>query len=151
MTCRGTLETMLWLLAYTKPRQESLAEENLRRQGFEVFCPQLRVQKLRRRKWVWLEEPLFPRYLFVGAAAGVSWSPVRSTFGVVSLVRFGGRVAEVSPDLIDSLRVAAATRRLSMRSGDTSATLPPKRTRETTPNVLRTGDQDTPAAAPTKR
>ena len=39
MTCRGTLETMLWLLAYTKPRQESLAEENLRRQGFEVFLP----------------------------------------------------------------------------------------------------------------
>ena len=107
MTCRGILETMLWLLAYTKPRQESLAEENLRRQGFELFCPQLRVQKLRRRRWVWLEEPLFPRYLFVGAAAGVSWSPVRSTLGVVSLVRFGGRVAEVPPDLIESLRVAA--------------------------------------------
>jgi transcriptional antiterminator RfaH len=32
---------------------------------------------------------------------------VRSTLGVVSLVRFGGRVAEVSPDLIESLRVAA--------------------------------------------
>ena len=33
--------------------------------------------------------------------------PVRSTLGVVSPVRFGGRVAEVSPDLIESLRVAA--------------------------------------------
>ena len=52
---------MHWLLAYTKPRQEALAEENLRRQGFEVLCPQLRVQKLRRRKWTWVEEPLFPR------------------------------------------------------------------------------------------
>ena len=58
---------MHWLLAYTKPRQEVLAEEHLRRQGFEVLCPQLRVQKLRRRKWIWVEEPLFPRYLFVGA------------------------------------------------------------------------------------
>ena len=28
-------------------------------------------------------------------------------WGVVSLVRFGGRVAEVSPDLIESLRIAA--------------------------------------------
>ena len=57
---------MHWLLAYTKPRQEALAEEHLRRQGYEVLCPQLRVQKLRRRKWTWVEEPLFPRYLFVG-------------------------------------------------------------------------------------
>ena len=37
----------------------------------------------------------------------MSWSPVRSTLGVVSLVRFGGRVADVSPDLIESLRIAA--------------------------------------------
>jgi transcriptional antiterminator RfaH len=81
---------MHWLLAYTKPRQETLAEENLRRQGFEVICPQLRVQKLRRRKWTWVEEPLFPRYLFVGAADQQSRAPVRSTVGVASLVRFGG-------------------------------------------------------------
>jgi transcriptional antiterminator RfaH len=37
----------------------------------------------------------------------VSWSPVRSTLRVVSLVRFSGRIAEVSPDLIESLRSAA--------------------------------------------
>jgi hypothetical protein len=34
---------MHWLLAYTKPRQERVAEEHLRRQGYEVLCPQLRV------------------------------------------------------------------------------------------------------------
>lgn len=45
-----------WLLAYTKPRQEAaLAEEHLRRQCFEALCSQLRVQKLRRRKWIWVE------------------------------------------------------------------------------------------------
>ena len=48
---------MHWLLAYTKPRQEALAEEHLRRQGYEVLCPQLRMQKLRRRKWSWKEKP----------------------------------------------------------------------------------------------
>jgi len=93
-----------WLLAYTKPRQEVLAEEHLRRQGYDVFSPQLRVQKLRRRKWTWVEEPLFPRYLFVGATDEQSWAPVRSTVGVSSLVQFGGQVAEVSPALIESLR-----------------------------------------------
>ena len=74
---------MHWLLAYTKPRQEALAEENLRRQGFEVLCPQLRVQKLRRRKWTWVEEPLFPRYLFEGAspATGRGRAFIRSAVG----------------------------------------------------------------------
>ena len=98
---------MHWLLAYTKPRQEALAEEHLRRQGFEVLCPQLRVQKLRRRKWAWVEDPLFPRYLFVGATDEQSWAPVRSTVGVTSLVRFGGQVAEVPLKLIEGLRNAA--------------------------------------------
>ena len=98
---------MHWLLAYTKPRQEALAEEHLRRQGFEVLCPQLRVQKLRRRKWTWVEEPLFPRYLFVGATDEQSWAPVRSTVGVTSLVRFGGQVVEVPLKLIEGLRNAA--------------------------------------------
>ena len=98
---------MYWLLAYTKPRQETLADENLRRQGFEVICPQLRVQKLRRRKWIWVEEPLFPRYLFVGAADQQSWAPVRSTVGVADLVRFGGQVAEVPEDLVATLGQAS--------------------------------------------
>jgi transcriptional antiterminator RfaH len=98
---------MHWLLAYTKPRQERVAEEHLRRQGYDVLCPQLRVQKLRRRRWTLLEEPLFPRYLFVGATDEQSWAPVRSTAGVASLVRFGGQVAEVPLELIKGLRNAA--------------------------------------------
>jgi transcriptional antiterminator RfaH len=97
-----------WLLAYTKPKSEQLAEEHLRRQGFEVVCPLIRVQKLRRRKWTWLEEPLFPRYLFVGAPDGHAWSPIRSTVGVTSLVRFGGVYAAVPPVLIETLLEAAA-------------------------------------------
>jgi transcriptional antiterminator RfaH len=95
---------MHWLLAYTKPRAELLAQEHLERQGFEVLCPMLRAQKLRRRKWHWIEEPLFPRYLFVGAAPAQSWAPVRSTVGVTSLVKFGGVYATVPQALIELLR-----------------------------------------------
>jgi transcriptional antiterminator RfaH len=98
---------MRWLLAYTKPRSELLAEENLVRQGFEVLCPMMRAQKLRRRRWSWLEGPLFPRYLFVGAHEEQAWAPIRSTLGVTSLVRFGGLFASVPDGLIQSLRSAA--------------------------------------------
>jgi transcriptional antiterminator RfaH len=95
---------MCWLLVYTKPRAEALALEHLERQGFEVLCPLMRAQKLRRRKWTWIEEPLFPRYLFVGASADQSWAPVRSTVGVASLVKFGGTYATVPEALIELLR-----------------------------------------------
>jgi transcriptional antiterminator RfaH len=95
---------MRWLVVYTKPRLEFAAQEHLGRQGFEVLCPLLRVQKLRRRKWLWIEEPLFPRYLFVGASKDQSWAPIRSTVGVSSIVRFGGIYAEVSDQLIDAFR-----------------------------------------------
>jgi transcriptional antiterminator RfaH len=99
---------MHWLLAYTKPRQERVAEEHLLRQGYEVLCPQIRTQKLRNRRLTWVEEPLFPRYLFVGTAEGLCWAPVRSTVGVASLVRFGGQIAVVPETLVDSLRASAA-------------------------------------------
>jgi transcriptional antiterminator RfaH len=94
---------MHWLLAYTKPRQEHVAEEHLLRQGYDVLCPQIRVQKLRNRRWTWVDEPLFPRYLFVGAAPEFSWAPLRSTVGVTSLVRFGGQIAPVPEALIETL------------------------------------------------
>jgi transcriptional antiterminator RfaH len=98
---------MSWLLAYTKPRSELIAQENLERQGFTVLCSMMRAQKLRRRKWTWHEEPLFPRYLFVEASTGQSWAVVRSTVGVTSLVKFGGTYATVPESLIELLRSSA--------------------------------------------
>lgn len=98
---------LAWLVAFTKPRSELIAQEHLERQGFEVLCPMMRVQKQRRGKWAWIEEPLFPRYLFVGAKEGQSWAPVRSTVGVASLVRFGGVYATVPESLIEVLRLGA--------------------------------------------
>ncbi|MEY2722083.1 MAG: hypothetical protein RL597_1528 [Pseudomonadota bacterium] len=72
-----------------------------------AFTPLMRVQKKRRLKWTWIEEPLFPRYVFVGAKPEQSWAPVRSTVGVASLVKFGGTYATVPESLIDLLRSGA--------------------------------------------
>ena len=99
-----------WLLAFTKPRGEKVALENLERQGFQCFCPWFSAQKRRRGKWLWIEEPLFPRYVFVGATAEQSWSPIRSTVGVSALVRFGGQIATVPETLIAQLQSAGEHR-----------------------------------------
>lgn len=96
-----------WYAVHTHPRKEAVALENLQRQGFESYLPMLRIQKIRRSKAVMLDEPMFPRYLFVrldSSTQGRSWSPIRSTLGVRQLVQFGGRPARVAPELIEWLR-----------------------------------------------
>lgn len=99
-----TPDVVRWLLAYTKPRGERIAEENLLRQGFACFTPAFSIQRRRRGRWAWVEEPLFPRYVFVGTHAEQSWAPIRSTLGVSGLVRFGGEAAVVPTTLVEELR-----------------------------------------------
>jgi len=96
-----------WYLVHTKPRQEDVALANLQRQGYECYLPQMRVERIRRRKAEIAAEPMFPRYLFIqldSSDQGKSWSPIRSTLGVSQLVHFGARAAKVDDALVELLR-----------------------------------------------
>jgi transcriptional antiterminator RfaH len=77
----------------------------LRRQAFDTYLPLIRLPKRRRGKWEEVIEPLFPRYLFLHIDASVvSVAPIRSTRGVVGLVRFGEMPVPVPEAVIDFLR-----------------------------------------------
>lgn len=102
---------MSWYLVHTKPRQEQRARLNLFNQGYECWLPQLRVEKVRQRKLAVVDEPLFPRYLFIHLPPGINWAPVRSTLGVTTIVRFGGVPARVPPEVMEALREEEARRR----------------------------------------
>jgi len=102
-----TSQTTGWYLVHTKPRQEEIALTNLERQGYECYLPQMRIERVRRRKAEVATEPMFPRYLFIrldSSDQGKSWSPIRSTLGVSQLVHFGARAAKVDNTLVDLLR-----------------------------------------------
>lgn len=94
-----------WRTVYCKPRQERRAEAHLENQGFEVFLPRIRKRiRLRGRTRVRVE-PLFPRYLFIALRKFTDdWSTIRSTRGVIGLVRFGDQFPTVSGDFIEALR-----------------------------------------------
>lgn len=95
-----------WFLAYTEPRRESAAREQLDRQGYETYLP------LYGRA-----EPMFPRYLFFRPSrASQSIAPVRSTRGIQAVVRFGSVYARVEPQLIDAIREQEARQALAVRS-----------------------------------
>lgn len=94
-----------WYLVYTKPRQESVARTNLARQGYETYLPMMRQTRRQRGRRRTLISPMFPRYLFVHLDRTTdNWGPIRSTLGVVSIVRFGQMPAEAPKDLVTLLR-----------------------------------------------
>lgn len=93
-----------WFAVCCKPRQELVAQENLLRQGFQVYLPRIKLKKCLKGKWLEKVEALFPRYIFIRVNPEVqSISPVRSTRGVVGLVTFGGQPAVVPDEVMDAL------------------------------------------------
>lgn len=103
---------MYWYLIHTKPRQEKRALENLHRQGYQCYLPTIPSEKLRQGLLTVLNEPLFPRYLFIQLDQGnsaKSWAPIRSTKGVSRLVSFGIEPARVDDGLIELLRMQEAS------------------------------------------
>lgn len=104
---------MQWYLVHTKPRQEQCAFENLQRQGYECYLPTLLSEKLRQGKLVVVDEPLFPRYLFIKLGqddSAQSWAPIRSTRGVSRLVSFGVQPAKVDERLVYQLQAKEAAK-----------------------------------------
>jgi transcriptional antiterminator RfaH len=104
---RKTLDgTHPWYVVHTKTRQEMIALENLERQGYCCYLPQLKLKRPKARKMIVIEEPMFPRYLFIGADAlfskkGASF--IRSTKGVHELVRFGSEPAQIRFELLQGI------------------------------------------------
>lgn len=103
----GKQPSLAWYVIHTKPRQEQRALANLMQQGYQCFLPMVTLEKLSRGRVSLVEEPLFPRYLFIcldHGRHGQNWAPIRSTMGVSGLVTFASTPAKMDPDLIDALR-----------------------------------------------
>jgi len=93
-----------WYLVYTKPRKEVVAQENLERQGYMTYLPQIERKRKSRGKRVTTIEAFFPRYLFISLNRTTdNWSSIRSTLGVANIVRFSQYPTVVPDSLIAML------------------------------------------------
>ena len=93
-----------WYAVCCKPRQEAIAEVNLLRQGYHVYLPRICMRLRRREHWIDAIEVLFPRYIFIRLDPLLrSTASVRSTRGVVGLVRFGGQPATIPDEVMAAL------------------------------------------------
>lgn len=121
-----------WFLAQLKPNCASIADKNLKRQGFQTFLPMEEKTRLRNGKLVTAIRPLFPGYIFVAfdVARGF-WRTVNSTYGITRLVSSGKEPAVVPLDLVSQLM---------LRCDAKGRLLPPK--------LLKPGDQVTLTTGP---
>jgi transcriptional antiterminator RfaH len=95
---------MHWYAVNSKPRQENLAEQNLQRLGVETFYPQLRQNKVIRRRRQTVIGPLFPGYLFVRFNLDAQYRAVNYARGVRKLVAFGSEPVLVDDEIIESIK-----------------------------------------------
>ena len=92
-----------WYVIYTKSRKEKVALQNLNAQGYDAHLPLIKLEKIIRHKKAIVEEPLFPRYLFIrlDEQASQDWLPIRSTIGVSQMVKFGNLLAQLPDEVME--------------------------------------------------
>lgn len=96
-----------WYLIYTKPRHEKKVHSHLTQMKINSFLPV--TKKLRtwhdRRKYV--DEPLFPSYVFIYLTDMQSYYEGMDTEGSLYYVKYGKEIARVKDSVVDSIRLVA--------------------------------------------
>ena len=93
----------IWVLIYTKAKQEIKAKENLQNQGFKTFLPLINATN--RDSEFRSPVPLFPRYIFTQINLSLdNWASIRSSYGVSRIITFGESFTPVSPKVIELIQ-----------------------------------------------
>lgn len=100
---------LVWYCVKTKPKQEGIATRLLRGElGLEVFCPKIRFKRARSTGIAWVNEAMFPGYIFARFVYPELHRRVAATSGVAKTLSFGGRPCILDDQLIEGLRLHVA-------------------------------------------
>ena len=91
-----------WACARLEFQREAVAQHFLRLNGYEVYIPRVREQRLRRRRRVEVISPLFPAYGFIAIEG--QWHSARWSIGVLAVIMDGEAPARVPDQVIDEIR-----------------------------------------------
>ena len=102
-TAKKEKKELIWVLIYTKARQEIKANENLRRQGFKTFLPL--IAPTNKNSEFNSPVPVFPRYLFLQINFGLdNWTSIKSSYGVSNIVMFSEKFTSIPNNIIEFMR-----------------------------------------------
>jgi transcriptional antiterminator RfaH len=93
---------MIWHVAMTKSGAERIAERNLNQQGIDTYLPLTwrHIKKQQTRELI----PMFPGYIIFAMGDDDDWTPIRSTKGLLKIIRFGQDPAQIADDVIEHLQ-----------------------------------------------
>lgn len=98
-------EELLWYCIKTRPRQEGVATRLLRGElGLEVFCPKIRFKRARSTGVAWVNEAMFPGYIFARFVYLERYRRIAATTGVARILCFGGTPCVLDETIITDLR-----------------------------------------------
>jgi transcription antitermination factor NusG len=98
-----------WLVVRTKPRQEKIAASHLEQRSVHTYCP-MYLEPPWHKRAPRGPVPLFTSYVFAWCRPKQHLNAVRYCPGVYRPVTFDGKLATVSPELIDELRLREGER-----------------------------------------
>ncbi|MCB2203181.1 UpxY family transcription antiterminator [bacterium] len=97
-----------WRVLYVRPRWEKKVEMQLSEKDIENFLPlreEIRIWSDRKKKVI---VPLFPGYIFVHVNERERMAAF-DVAGALKYVHFSGELAEVRPEIIESVRLAVSS------------------------------------------
>lgn len=93
-----------WYVVQSHPRAETVAEANLKRQGYRTYCPRYLKQRRHARRVETVAAPFFPCYLFVSLDIDQQrWTPIRSTIGVRHIIARPEGPLAVPDGIVDAM------------------------------------------------
>lgn len=98
-----TFDGMQWFVVICSPKGERKAQLGLRRAGYQTYLPQTKRWIVHARKKEERENPLFPRYLFLGLRPDQDFWRMQGVDGAEGVVRFDGAPVRVSGSLLARL------------------------------------------------
>ena len=92
---------MSWYVLRTKPRSDKMAAENLGKNGYNVFFPEVDIPITSE---MYKRTPLFPGYLFICLDPQKSWPLIDLVPGVMGWLRVDGKIPSIGEEVISELR-----------------------------------------------
>src|SRR5215472_15671702 len=89
---------MTWSVVQTESQRELVADDYLKRGGFETYLPRIRVRSHARTRNV----ALFPSYLFV--RLGEFWYRARWSIGVIRVLMVDQQPARLPDEFVEGIR-----------------------------------------------
>ena len=94
-----------WYLIYTKPRHEKKVYTLLSESGIKSFLPTRKALRQWHDRKKYIDEPLFPSYVFIYLDDMQHYYKGMDTDGFLYYVRTGKSIARVNDTVIDNIRL----------------------------------------------